>query len=96
MGVKDATPKVRNIERDGRASAMVESGTTMADLKGVLLQGRATIVRAPDEVLALMREGARRRGVTESELPTEPRSGSVFIRLAPERTISWDYSAEDA
>ena len=71
MGVKDATAKVRNIERDGRASAMVESGTTMADLKGVLLQGRATIVRAPDEVLTLMREGARRRGVAESELPTE-------------------------
>ena len=93
MGVKDRTAKVRNIERDGRASAMLESGRTGAELKGVLVQGMARIVREPGALLELMREGARRRGVADADLPTSPRPGSVYIRLKPERVISWDYSS---
>ena len=93
MGVKDDTAKVRNIERDGRVSAMLESGTSGADIKGVLIRGRARVVRDPDELLMLMREGARRRGVPEAELPTSPRPGSVYIRLKRERLVSWDYSS---
>lgn len=92
MGVRDGTAKVRNIERDSRASIMLEHGATMSDIKGVLMQGNATIHREPDEVLHCMRLGARNRGVSEAELPVEARPGSVFIRFTPTRTISWDYA----
>ena len=92
MGCRDGTAKVNNVERNPKASAMLESGSTMADIRGVMLQGDATVHRSPEEVLHFMREGARRRGVPDDKLPTRAREGSVFIRLTPVKTISWDYS----
>lgn len=92
MGVRDSTRKVANIEADPKVSVMLEDGSTMADIRGVLFQGRAQIVREPDDRLELAREGARARGVPESEWPTEARSGVVYIRVTPVRTVSWDYS----
>ena len=95
MGVRDGTRKVANIERDDRVSVLVESGTTMADLRGAMLQGRARVHRAPEEVVHYAREGARARGVPEAEWPSEPRPGAVYIRVTPERVRSWDYGAGD-
>lgn len=92
MGVRDRTRKVANVEADPKVSVMLEDGSSMADIRGVLLQGRARIVREPDDRLQLAREGARARGVPETEWPTEPRSGVVYIRVTPIRTLSWDYS----
>lgn len=92
MGVRDGTHKVANVENNPNASVMLEDGSTMADIRGVLLQGHARIVREAGEALELAREGARRRGVPESEWPTAPRPGSAYIRLTPVRTVSWDYS----
>lgn len=92
MGVRDRTRKVANVEADPRVSVMLEDGSTMADIRGVLLQGHARIVRAPDDRLQLAREGARARGVPETEWPTEPTPGAVYIRMTPIRTVSWDYS----
>ncbi|MEM7252286.1 MAG: pyridoxamine 5'-phosphate oxidase family protein [Pseudomonadota bacterium] len=92
MGVRDDTVKIRNIERNSMASALLESGHTMADIKGVLFQGRAHVHRSPDDVLQFMRAGASARGVAEADLPDSPRPGAAFIRLVPERVISWDYS----
>ena len=93
MGVGDGTAKVRNVERDSRASAMVENGKTFDDIKGVLIQGRAFIHRDPTEVLAYMQEGARQRGSAAENLPRDARPGAVFIRLTPERILSWDYGS---
>lgn len=92
MGVRDRTRKVANVEADPRVSVMLEDGSSMADIRGVLLQGRARIVREPDDRLRLAREGARSRGVPETEWPTEARPGVVYIRVTPVRTVSWDYS----
>lgn len=92
MGVRDRTRKVANVEADPKVSVMLEDGSTMADIRGVMLQGRARIVREPDDRLQLAREGARVRGVPESEWPTEARPGVVYIRVTPTRTVSWDYS----
>jgi nitroimidazol reductase NimA-like FMN-containing flavoprotein (pyridoxamine 5'-phosphate oxidase superfamily) len=92
MGVRDRTRKVANIEADPRVSVMLEDGSTMADIRGVLVQGRARIVREPADRLKIAREGARARGVPEAEWPTEPRPGVVYIRVTPVRTLSWDYS----
>ena len=63
-----------------------------ADIRGVMLQGHARIVRETSEALQLAREGARARGVPEPEWPTEPRPGAAYIRVTPVRTLSWDYS----
>ena len=92
MGVRDGTRKVANVERNPNFSVLLEDGSTMADIRGVMLQGRARIVRESSEALQLAREGARARGVPESEWPTAPRPGAAYIRLTPVRTVSWEYA----
>lgn len=93
MGVRDGTRKVANVERNPNVSVLLEDGSTMADIRGVMLQGRARIVREPGEALELARAGARARGVPESEWPTAPRPGAAYIRMTPVRTLSWDYGS---
>jgi len=91
MGVRDQTHKVANVERNPKVSVLLEDGSTMADIRGVMLQGHARIVRESDEALELAREGARARGVPEAEWPTAPRPGAAYIRMTPVRTRSWAY-----
>ena len=93
MGVRDGTHKVANVERNPNVSILLEDGSSMADIRGVMFQGRARIVREPVEALQLAREGARARGVPEPEWPTEPRPGAAYIRMTPVRTLSWDYGS---
>ena len=93
MGVRDGTRKVANVESNPNVSILLEDGSSMADIRGVMFQGHARIVREPSEALQLSREGARARGVPEPEWPTAPRPGSAYIRMTPVRTVSWDYAS---
>ena len=93
MGVRDGTRKVANVEGNPRVSVLLEDGSSMADIRGVLFQGRARVVREPGEALELAKEGARARGVPESEWPTATRPGVAYIRMTPVRTVSWDYGS---
>ena len=90
-GVRDGTTKVRNIDANPKVSLLVESGSTMSDLKGAMVQGEARVHRDPERVLALMRLAATRRGVAAADLPSEPRPGAAYIEVRPIRRISWDY-----
>ncbi|MSQ40926.1 MAG: hypothetical protein EXR55_04585 [Dehalococcoidia bacterium] len=64
----------------------------MRALKGLMVQGEAEVITEPKEVLLLMREAAKQRGVAEDKLPAEPRPGVAYIRIRPKRLIAWDYS----
>jgi nitroimidazol reductase NimA-like FMN-containing flavoprotein (pyridoxamine 5'-phosphate oxidase superfamily) len=92
MGVRDRTRKVANVESNPNVSILVEDGSSMADIRGVMFQGHARIVREPSEALELAREGARARGVLEPEWPTAARPGAAYIRMTPLRTVSWNYA----
>ncbi len=92
VGCRDRTQKVLNAQRNPKVSLSLESGGTMQDIKGVLIQGDATVINTPDELLDLSREAARRRGAPESALPTQPPPGAAYIKVDPTRVISWDYS----
>jgi nitroimidazol reductase NimA-like FMN-containing flavoprotein (pyridoxamine 5'-phosphate oxidase superfamily) len=92
MGVRDGTRKVANVESNQNVSILLEDGSSMADIRGVMFQGHARIVRERREALELATEGARARGVPESEWPTEPRPGAAYIRVTPVRTLSWNYA----
>ncbi len=91
MGVRDRTRKIANIEANPKVSVMLEDGSTMSDIRGVMFQGHARVVRNAEEAVELARHGARRRGVPENELPTEPRPGAAYIYVTPVRTRSWQY-----
>ena len=92
MGVRGDTRKLKNIQDDPKVSLLLESGTSMKDIKGLMVQGTATVHSNPEETLHYAREAARLRGVLEQDLPTEPREGAVYIKVSPARFRSWDYS----
>ena len=48
-----ASQKVRNLERDPRATLLVEAGEDYEELRGVMLRTEAVIERDPDFVTAL-------------------------------------------
>lgn len=79
-----------NISRNPKVAVTVESGQTMKDLKGVVIRGDATLVEDPAAVLELVREGARRRGTAEDQLPTTTRTGAAYVRVHPAKVASWD------
>ena len=93
MGVRDGTRKVANVESNPNVSILLEDGSSMEDIRGVMLQGHARIVREPCERLQLAREGAGARGVPEPEWPTAPRPGVAYIRMTPVKTRSWNYAS---
>ncbi|MEE8336703.1 MAG: pyridoxamine 5'-phosphate oxidase family protein, partial [Dehalococcoidia bacterium] len=80
-GGRANTQRAHNIARNPRVSALFESGGSMEDIKGVLVQGDAEMVTEPAAVLELMREAARQRGVAADELPQEAREDATYIRI---------------
>ncbi|MEM8923846.1 MAG: pyridoxamine 5'-phosphate oxidase family protein [Actinomycetota bacterium] len=92
-GCLDGTTKIRNIEQNPKVSLVIEAGSTMADIKGAMIQGTARVHRDAEAVLTIMRKGAASRGVAEDDLPTEARPGSAYIEVDIERRISWDYGS---
>jgi nitroimidazol reductase NimA-like FMN-containing flavoprotein (pyridoxamine 5'-phosphate oxidase superfamily) len=92
VGGRDGTQRLRNVERNPKVTALVESGGSMQDIRGLMVQGDAEVVREPGRVLELMREAGRRRGTPEGELPKEARPGVAYIRIRPRRFVSWDYT----
>ena len=96
LGCRANSQKIKNIERNPKVSLVLESGTTRQDIKGVMIQGHATVYADPDNILRLSREAARLRGVAEDALPQSPRPGAAYIRVEPRRIISWDYGKEAA
>ena len=93
MGVRSRTSKLSNIRRNPKVSLLLESGKSREDIKGLMIQGIATVHTGPEETLHYAREAAKLRGTPDTELPTEPRPGAAYIRVVPQRFRSWDYSA---
>lgn len=100
MWVYGKSQKARNVERDGRASVLVEQGEPYADLRGVLVRGSARIERDPAAVFDLgqkiyTRYFLPRTGIALKDGPranVEVQSAKrVNIVLVAERIASWDH-----
>ena len=63
MGVRGDTRKLRNIQDNPKVSLLLESGHTMQDIRGLMVQGTATVHSMPADTLYYSREAARLRGV---------------------------------
>jgi nitroimidazol reductase NimA-like FMN-containing flavoprotein (pyridoxamine 5'-phosphate oxidase superfamily) len=92
IGCRASTQKIKNIERNPKVSVMMHDGRTMQDIRGVIIQGDATVLDDPADTLPLMREVAKLRGTPHDQLPSQARPGAAYIRVQPRRVISWDYS----
>lgn len=88
--------KARNIERNSKVAFMVEAGTTYNTLKGVLIRGRAELIRDVDMCAGVLTRvhqkmtGAMPTGIEEA-LRAQARK-RVVIKVKPERISSWDHS----
>ena len=93
LGCKDGTQKVKNIEVNPKVALSLDSGTTMNDIKGILLRGNAEIIRDSKQRLALHQMAAKHRGVKNEELPQTVSEGSVYIKVSDYQTTSWCYQS---
>jgi nitroimidazol reductase NimA-like FMN-containing flavoprotein (pyridoxamine 5'-phosphate oxidase superfamily) len=83
-------PTVENMLRTGRAAAVVDDGESYDVLRGVVLTGR--VERAEDDPrLPDVERTWSDKYLEGGELPYRRWRDRVWVRLAPERTSSWDF-----
>ena len=91
--------KVRNLERDERATLLVEAGDEYHELRGVMLRARAEIARDIDDGRRLRRGALRqvpgRPARSTSGMREALRAQAakrVAIRFEVDETVSWDHA----
>lgn len=90
--------KVKNLERDPRATLLVESGMDYGELRGVIAWCDAEILSNPDEVarnMALVRADAATAASISAPRNEQVRasmSKRVILRFTPFRYASWDHA----
>lgn len=98
-----SSQKVRNIERESRATLQVEAGEQYGELRGVMLECDVVVHRDIAEVVRLGAEIMTRNSVPRdapapSELPAEARDAvaaqagkRVGLEFVERRRVSWDH-----
>lgn len=90
--------KVRNLERDDRATLLIETGYEYTELRGVMVEAEAEIVRDPELVLEFGKELTVRysEGIESvegdaAEAMRAQAAKRVVIRFHAKRVASWDH-----
>ena len=88
--------KVRNLERDPRATLQVEDGEEYHELRGVMIEARTEIHRETERVAELGIELFQRYGTeaTGSDFVDAVRAQAVkrvALQFVPARIASWDH-----
>ena len=90
--------KVRNLERDPKATLLIETGTEYLELRGVQIEAEAHIVRDPDRVLEFGKDLTVRytEGISSVEgdaaaAMQAQAAKRVAIRFEAKRVASWDH-----
>lgn len=95
-----ASQKVRNLERDQRATLQIEAGEEYRELRGVMIKARVELHRDVDAVSALGTEIFRRySGAGEggelapelTEMVAKQAPKRVGLRFAAHETATWDH-----
>jgi PPOX class probable F420-dependent enzyme len=90
--------KVRNLERDPRATVLVEAGRSYEELRGATFESEAVIHRDFETVLAFAEELTLRYAEGISSVEGDAKAAleaqapkRVAIRFSPLRTATWDH-----
>ena len=88
--------KVRNLERDTRATLQVEDGERYDELRGVMIQAQTVIHREVEQVAdfgvqLFERYGAGSTGPEFREMIRAQAAKRVALQFVPERVASWDH-----
>jgi PPOX class probable F420-dependent enzyme len=88
--------KILNLQRDPRATCLVEDGETYDTLRGVELVGTAEVITDRDEIMKIGRAVVDRyQGpVTDDVTPFLEQVGAkrVGVRVKADRVVSWDHN----
>jgi PPOX class probable F420-dependent enzyme len=89
--------KVRNLERDPRATLLIETGHEYAELRGVEIEAEAEIHRDIETVFEMAKDltsryagGAQVDDAAAEALRAQAQK-RVAIRFAPRRVATWDH-----
>jgi PPOX class probable F420-dependent enzyme len=89
--------KVKNLERDHRATLLIETGHEYSELRGVEIEAEAEIHRDLDAVFQMAKDltsryagGAQVEGGAAEALKSQARK-RVAIRFEPRRVATWDH-----
>jgi PPOX class probable F420-dependent enzyme len=90
--------KVRNLERDARATLLIETGHEYQELRGVMIEAEAEIHRDSDTVFTLAQELTVRYTEGLESVEGEGKSAlekqaakRVAVQFHPRRVASWDH-----
>jgi PPOX class probable F420-dependent enzyme len=83
--------KVLNIRRNPKVGLMVETGSTYAELKGVMVRGTCEIIDNTATVRAAMRR-RRGEGVRGSQGAADSAPKRVLLKVTPHSIVSWDHA----
>lgn len=90
--------KVRNLERDPRATVLVETGHEYGELRGVMVEAEAEVHREAGVVLGFAEELTLRYAEGISSVDGDAKAAleaqapkRVAIHFKPVRTASWDH-----
>ncbi len=90
--------KVKNLERDPRATLLVESGEEYQELRGVMIKANAELHRDLEDVAPLAEaifakyQGGQQIDDTTRDALRAQAAKRVAIRFRVEDVISWDHS----
>ena len=88
--------KIRNLERDPRATLQIEAGETYDQLRGVMFEATAELVRDTEAVATLGAEILGRYGGSSVSVPVNEAilaqaRKRVGLRFVVQRIASWDH-----
>jgi PPOX class probable F420-dependent enzyme len=90
--------KVRNLERDPRATLLIETGTEYNELRGVQIEAEAELIRDTDRVVEFAKELTIRYSEGISSVEGDAAAGleaqapkRVAIHFHPRRVATWDH-----
>ncbi len=88
--------KVRNLERDDRATLQVEDGAQYHELRGVMIEAHTVIHRETDRVAEFGAALFQRYGTTSTgpeflEMIRAQAAKRVALQFVPQRIATWDH-----
>ncbi len=101
MATYRTSQKILNLQRDTRVSLLAEVGTEYAELRGVVLYGKAELIDDFDLVVdTLLRAGGgSKEGLPSDEEKAQPMRDAMrktalkrfVIRVKPDSVVTWDH-----
>lgn len=88
--------KVRNLERDARATLQIESGDQYHELRGVMIEAETVLHRDPEVIAGVGVELAARYSGVEAgpeakQVVLAQAAKRVALEFKPQRVSSWDH-----